>query len=114
MAFMSTSLHGKPQPPRNGGPIRLTLARKYGFRSAKAPVKISFTEKRPAAFWESITPSEYGFWANLNPAVPHPRWSRGTRRLLGSDERVPTKIFNGYAERVASLYTDYKTEKMFM
>jgi methionine sulfoxide reductase catalytic subunit len=107
-------LYGKPLPPQNGGPIRLTLPWKYGFKSAKALVKISFTEKRPSTFWESIGPSEYGFWANVNPAVAHPRWSQASERLLGSDERVPTQIFNGYAEQVAGLYTDRKTEKLFM
>jgi sulfoxide reductase catalytic subunit YedY len=114
LAFISAGMYGKPLPPQNGGPIRLTLPWKYGFKSAKAPVKISFTDKRPSTFWESIGPSEYGFWANVNPAVPHPRWSQASERLLGSDERVPTQIFNGYAEQVAGLYNDHKTEKLFM
>jgi sulfoxide reductase catalytic subunit YedY len=114
LAFISTGMYGKPLPPQNGGPIRLTLPWKYGFKSAKAIVKISFTEKRPTTFWEAIGPSEYGFWANVNPNVAHPRWSQASERLLGSDERVPTQIFNGYAEQVASLYTDRKNEKLFM
>jgi len=114
LAFISTGLYGKPLPPQNGGPIRLTLPWKYGFKSAKAIVKISFTDKRPTTFWEAIQSSEYGFWANVNPAVPHPRWSQATERLLGSDERVPTQIFNGYGEQVAALYADRKTEKLFM
>jgi sulfoxide reductase catalytic subunit YedY len=114
LAFISTGMYGKPLPPQNGGPIRLTLPWKYGFKSAKAIIRISFTEKRPTTFWESIGPSEYGFWANVNPAVAHPRWSQASERLLGSDERVPTLIFNGYAEQVAGLYTDRKTEKLFM
>jgi sulfoxide reductase catalytic subunit YedY len=114
LAFISTGLHGKPLPPRNGGPIRLTLPWKYGFKSAKAPIRISFVEQRPSTFCEAIGPSEYGFWANVNPAVPHPRWSQASERLLGSDERVPTRVFNGYAEQVASLYNDRKTEKLFM
>jgi sulfoxide reductase catalytic subunit YedY len=114
LAFISTGMYGKPLPPQNGGPIRLTLPWKYGFKSAKAVVRISFTEKRPTTFWESIGPSEYGFWANVNPAFDHPRWSQASERLLGSDERVPTLIFNGYAEQVAGLYTDRKTEKLFM
>jgi sulfoxide reductase catalytic subunit YedY len=114
LAFISTGMYGKPLPPQNGGPIRLTLPWKYGFKSAKAIVKISFTEKRPETFWEAIGPAEYGFWANVNPAVAHPRWSQATERLLGSDERVPTQIFNGYAEQVAGLYTDRKNEKLFM
>jgi sulfoxide reductase catalytic subunit YedY len=114
LAFLSTGMYGKPLPPQNGGPIRLTIPWKYGFKSAKAIVKVSFTEKRPATFWEAIGPSEYGFWANVNPAVPHPRWSQATERLLGSDERVPTQIFNGYAEQVGGLYADRKNEKLFM
>lgn len=114
MAFISTGLYGKPLPPQNGGPIRLTLPWKYGFKSAKALAKISFSEKRPVNFWQAIQPSEYGFWANVNPAVPHPRWSQATERLIGTDERVPTQIYNGYGEFVASLYTDRKNEKLFM
>jgi sulfoxide reductase catalytic subunit YedY len=114
LAFISTGMYGKPLPPQNGGPIRVTLPWKYGFKSAKSVVRISFSEKRPTTFWEAIGPSEYGFWANVNPAVAHPRWSQASERLLGSDERVPTLIFNGYAEQVAGLYTDRKTEKLFM
>ena len=114
LAFISTGMYGKPLPPQNGGPIRLTLPWKYGFKSAKGLVKITFAEKRPTTFWESIGPSEYGFWANVNPAVSHPRWSQASERLLGSDERVPTQLFNGYAEQVAGLYTDRKSEKLFM
>ena len=114
LAFISTGLYGKSLPPQNGGPIRLTLPWKYGFKSAKSIVRISFTDKRPKTFWEAIGPAEYGFWANVNPAVSHPRWSQASERLLGSDERVPTQIFNGYAEQVAALYSDRKAEKLFM
>ncbi len=114
IAFMVTGLYGKPVPPQNGGPFRLALPWKYGFKSAKAIVKISFTDQRPHTFWEAIQPSEYGFWANVNPDVAHPRWSQATERLLGSDERVPTKLYNGYAEFVGGLYQDLKGEKLFM
>ena len=114
MAFISTGLYGKPLPPQNGGPIRLTLPWKYGFKSAKALAKISFTDKRPVNFWQAIQPSEYGFWANVNPAVAHPRWSQAHERLLGNNEMVPTQIYNGYGEFVASLYTDRKNEKLFI
>jgi methionine sulfoxide reductase catalytic subunit len=114
LAFISTGMYGKPLPPQNGGPIRLTLPWKYGFKSAKAIVKVSFTDKRPTTFWEAIGPSEYGFWANVNPAVSHPRWSQARERLLGSDEMVPTQLYNGYADFVANLYTDRKNEKLFM
>ena len=114
LAFISTGMYGKPLPPQNGGPIRLTVPWKYGFKSAKALMKISFTEKRPVNFWQAIQPSEYGFWANVNPAVAHPRWSQAQERLLGSNDMVPTQIYNGYGEFVASLYTDRKNEKLFM
>ena len=105
LAFISTGLYGKPLPPQNGGPIRLVTPWKYGFKSAKAIVKVSFTDKQPETFWEAINPDEYGFWANVNPEVPHPRWSQATERLLGTDERVPTQLYNGYGEFVAPLYT---------
>ena len=114
LAFISTGMYGKPLPPQDGGPIRLTVPWKYGFKSGKALAKISFTEKRPVNFWQAIQPSEYGFWANVNPAVAHPRWSQAQERLLGSNEMVPTQIYNGYAEFVASLYSDRKNEKLFM
>jgi methionine sulfoxide reductase catalytic subunit len=114
LTFISTGLYGKPLPPQNGGPIRLTLPWKYGFKSAKSLAKISFTDKRPVNFWQAIQPSEYGFWANVNPAVSHPRWSQARERLLGNDEMVPTQIYNGYGEFVASLYTDRKNEKLFI
>ena len=114
LAFIATGLYGKPLPPQNGGPIRLTLPWKYGFKSAKAIVKVTLTDKRPTTFWEAIGPSEYGFWANVNPAVSHPRWSQAHERLLGADEMVPTQLYNGYADFVADLYTDRKNEKLFM
>jgi sulfoxide reductase catalytic subunit YedY len=114
LAFISTGLYGKPMPPQNGGPIRLTLPWKYGFKSAKALVRVSFVETRPQTFWEAINPDEYGFWANVNPAVPHPRWSQASERLLTTGERVPTQIYNGYGPFVASLYDGKQTEKLFM
>jgi sulfoxide reductase catalytic subunit YedY len=114
LAFISTGMYGKPLPPQDGGPIRLTVPWKYGFKSAKALAKISFSDKQPMNFWQAIQPSEYGFWANVNPAVPHPRWSQARERLLGSDEMVPTQIYNGYGEFVASLYANLKNEKLFM
>jgi methionine sulfoxide reductase catalytic subunit len=114
LAFIATGLYGKPLPPQNGGPIRLVTPWKYGFKSAKSIVKVSFVEKQPHTFWEAINPDEYGFWANVNPKVPHPRWSQATERLLGSDERVPTQLYNGYAEFVAPLYTQRSNEKLFM
>ena len=114
LAFISTGMYGKPLPPQDGGPIRLTLPWKYGFKSAKALAKVTFTDKRPVNFWQAIAPDEYGFWANVNPAVAHPRWSQARERLLGSDEMVPTVIYNGYGDFVASLYAGLMNEKLFM
>jgi sulfoxide reductase catalytic subunit YedY len=114
VAFISTGMYGKPLPPQNGGPLRLTLPWKYGFKSAKALAKITFGEKQPVNFWQAIQPSEYGFWANVNPAVAHPRWSQASERLLGTNEAVPTQIYNGYGDFVASLYTNRTNEKLFM
>lgn len=114
LAFLVTGLYGKPVPPQNGGPIRLALPWKYGFKSAKAIMKVSFTDQRPHTFWEALQPSEYGFWANVNPEVSHPRWSQATERLIGTDERVPTQLYNGYAAFVSGLYTGRQGEKLFM
>ena len=114
LAFMVTGMYGKTLPKQDGAPIRLALPWKYGFKSAKSIVKVTFTDKRPTTFWEGLQPSEYGFWANVNPAVSHPRWSQATERLIGNDERVPTKIYNGYGEFVAPLYASLGNEKLFM
>ena len=114
LPFLVTGLYGKPLPPQNGGPFRLALPWKYGFKSAKSIVAISFTDAEPHTFWEAINPDEYGFWANVNPGVPHPRWSQASERLIGSDNRVPTQLYNGYGEFVASLYPDTTTRKYFM
>lgn len=114
LAFMVVGMYGKTLPSQNGAPLRVSLPWKYGFKSAKSIVKIEFTDKRPVSFWESLQDEEYGFWANVNPAVPHPRWSQATETLLGSDERVPTQIWNGYGEFVAAMYADKTGEKLFM
>jgi sulfoxide reductase catalytic subunit YedY len=114
LAFMVVGMYGKTLPPQNGAPLRVALPWKYGFKSAKSIVKIEFTDKRPVVFWESLQDSEYGFWANVNPAVPHPRWSQATETLLGSDDRVPTKLFNGYGEYVAEMYKGLTQERLFM
>ena len=113
LGFMVTGAYGKPLPNSMGAPLRLHLPWKYGFKSIKSIVKVSFVEERPVSFWEKIQASEYGFWANVNPEVPHPRWSQATERVLGSDERVPTKLFNGYGEYVADLCKDLKGEKLW-
>ncbi len=113
LTFVSTGMYGKPMPQQDGAPLRLTVPWKYGFKSIKSIVKFSFTDKRPKGFWEALQSSEYGFWANVNPAVPHPRWSQATERVLGTDERRPTLIWNGYGEYVAHLYDDLKGERLF-
>ena len=114
LSFIATGLYGKTIPKQNGAPLRLVLPWKYGFKSVKSIVRVSFTDTKPKTFWEGIQPAEYGFWANVNPAVPHPRWSQATERLLGNDQRVPTKIYNGYGEFVAGMYAGLSNEKLFM
>jgi sulfoxide reductase catalytic subunit YedY len=113
LTFMVTGAYGKPLPPQNGGPVRIHFPWKYGFKSGKSLVRIVLTDQRPVSFWEKIQPQEYGFWANVNPAVPHPRWSQATERVLGTDERVPTQIFNGYGEFVAGLYEGLQRERLW-
>ena len=116
LAFIATGLYGKPIPKQNGAPLRLAVPWKYGFKHVKGIVRFEFTDQRPKSFWEEIQASEYGFWANVNPEVPHPRWSQATERVLGSDERVPTLLYNGYADYVADLYKgmDPKKDALFM
>ena len=77
-------------------------------------VRFTFTDKRPKTFWEALSSTEYGFWANVNPAVPHPRWSQATEMVLGTSERKPTQLFNGYGEQVAHLYKGLEGEKLYM
>ena len=113
LAFLSVGLYGKTLPPQNGAPIRLNTPWKYGLKSAKSIVRVEFTAEQPKTFWEQLQDSEYGFWANVNPAVPHPRWSQAQERLIGTDEVVPTQIWNGYGEFVAAMYTDKTKERLF-
>jgi methionine sulfoxide reductase catalytic subunit len=113
LAFLVTGLYGKPAPKQNGAPLRLAVPWKYGFKSVKSIVRFEFTEKRPVSFWERLQSSEYGFWANVNPAVPHPRWSQADERILGTDERRPTMIWNGYGEFVADMYKGLEKERLF-
>lgn len=114
LAFMATGVYGKPLAKQFGAPLRLALPWKYGFKSIKSIVRISFTDERPVSFWEEIQAAEYGFWANVNPSVPHPRWSQASERILGTDERRETLLYNGYEEQVAGLYKDIKGERLFM
>ncbi|HQQ63082.1 MAG TPA: protein-methionine-sulfoxide reductase catalytic subunit MsrP [Pseudomonadales bacterium] len=108
LAFMATGIYGKPIPNQNGAPLRLVVPWKYGFKNIKSIVKIRLQEQQPPTTWNLLAPGEYGFYANVNPAVDHPRWSQKTeRRLPGSlfnPNRIETRLFNGYADQVASLY----------
>ncbi|MEE8333679.1 MAG: protein-methionine-sulfoxide reductase catalytic subunit MsrP [Alphaproteobacteria bacterium] len=114
LAFLATGIYGKPMPKQNGAPLRLVTPWKYGFKSAKGLVRFEFTDKRPVSFWQEVQGAEYGFWANVNPKVPHRRWSQATERVLGKPGRVPTQLYNGYAEQVAHLYKDMGDEDLFM
>ncbi len=104
LAFVVTGMYGEPLPKQNGSPLRLALPWKYGYKGPKAIVRIEFTDQQPGTFWNDLQPLEYGFLSNVNPNIPHPRWSQATETLLETDERVPTQIFNGYDEWVSALY----------
>ncbi|MCS7267347.1 MAG: protein-methionine-sulfoxide reductase catalytic subunit MsrP [Geminicoccaceae bacterium] len=106
LAFLATGAYGKPLPRSMGAPLRLAVPWKYGFKSIKSIVSFRFTEQRPRTFWEEVAGDEYGFWANVHPNVPHPRWSQEMEQPLGESEKIPTRIFNGYGEWVAHLYPD--------
>jgi sulfoxide reductase catalytic subunit YedY len=114
LAFMVTGLYGKPVPKQNGAPLRLAVPWKYGFKSIKSIVSFTFTDQRPVSFWEQIQASEYGFWANVNPEVPHPRWSQATERVLGTNAMVPTQLYNGYGDFVAELYKGLEGERLYV
>lgn len=113
LAFLVTGVYGKPLPKSMGAPIRLAVPWKYGFKSVKSIVRFRFTEERPKTFWEEVADHEYGFWANVNPDVPHPRWSQKMEQPLGEAEKIPTKLFNGYGEWVAQLYPDLRDPVYF-
>lgn len=104
LAILSTGLYGKPLLPQNGAPLRLVVPWKYGFKSIKSIVKIDLVEEQPRSLWMAAAPNEYGFYANVNPDVSHPRWSQASERRIGEVGRRRTLPFNGYAEEVASLY----------
>jgi len=115
LAFLVTGMYGKPVRPQNGAPLRLAVPWKYGFKSIKSIISFTFTDQRPKTFWESLQENEYGFWANVNPEVDHPRWSQASEWLLGGSQRdrVPTQLFNGYAEFVADMYTGLEKEPLY-
>ncbi|HKZ86879.1 MAG TPA: protein-methionine-sulfoxide reductase catalytic subunit MsrP [Anaerolineae bacterium] len=104
LALLVTGLYGKPLPNQNGAPLRLAVPWKYGFKSVKAIVKIDLVEEQPVSLWMRAASHEYGFYSNVNPEVPHPRWSQATERRIGESGRRRTLMFNGYADRVADLY----------
>ncbi len=104
LTLLATGLYGKALPAQNGAPLRLVVPWKYGFKSIKSIVKIRFTDRQPRTAWNVSAPSEYGFYANVNPQVDHPRWSQARERRIGTYLRRPTLMFNGYGEQVASLY----------
>jgi len=106
LTLMATGLYGKDLPPQNGAPLRLVVPWKYGFKSIKAIVKIDLVEEMPVSLWMAAAPNEYGFYANVNPEVAHPRWSQATERRIGEFGRRNTLPFNGYSEQVAHLYKD--------
>ena len=114
LAFLATGTYGHPAAKQHGAPIRLAVPWKYGFKSVKSIVRFHFTDKRPKTYWEALQPKEYGFWANVNPAVDHPRWSQATERVLGTTERIPTVIFNGYGDFVADLYKDNTDPRLYV
>jgi len=104
LSFMATGIYGEPLLPQNGAPIRLVVPWKYGFKSIKSIVRIDFVAEMPVSLWMTAGPNEYGFFANVNPFVDHPRWSQASERRIGTNDRVPTLLFNGYEEEVAQLY----------
>ena len=104
LTLLVTGLYGDPLPAQDGAPIRLVVPWKYGFKGIKAIVKIELVDTLPETFWKDIAADEYGFYANVNPDVPHPRWSQASERRIGELSRRPTLLFNGYADKVAYLY----------
>ncbi|MEE2980226.1 MAG: protein-methionine-sulfoxide reductase catalytic subunit MsrP [Pseudomonadota bacterium] len=114
LAFMVTGAYGKPMRKQFGSPLRLAVPWKYGFKHIKSIVRVSFSKTRPVSFWEELVASEYGFWANVNPQVNHPRWSQATERSLTTGDRVLTLLYNGYEEQVAALYVGLEGEKLYM
>jgi sulfoxide reductase catalytic subunit YedY len=113
LTFMVTGAYGKPVAKQMGAPIRLAVPWKYGFKSIKSIVRFTFTDQRPKSYWEALQASEYGFWANVNPQVAHPRWSQATEEFIGTGERKPTLLYNGYGEYVADLYKGLDKERLW-
>jgi sulfoxide reductase catalytic subunit YedY len=106
---LATGLYGKPLPKQNGAPIRIVTPWKYGYKSIKSIVKIEFVSKQPRTFWNDLQPAEYGFYSNVNPNKPHPRWSQAIEEVIPTMERRPTLRYNGYEKYVAGLYNGKET-----
>ena len=104
LTLLATGVYGKELPPQNGAPLRLVVPWKYGFKGIKSIVRIRLTEKMPSTSWSIANPGEYGFYANVNPKVDHPRWTQAVEERIGRFRKIPTLMFNGYADQVASLY----------
>ena len=113
LAILATGLYGKPLPNQNGAPLKLVVPWKYGFKGVKAIVKIRFTDKMPSTTWNDANSSEYGFYANVNPTVDHPRWSQAKERRVGQFLKIPTLMFNGYSEQVGSMYAGMDLRKNY-
>jgi sulfoxide reductase catalytic subunit YedY len=104
LTLLATGLYGRALPPQHGAPIRLVVPWKYGFKSIKSVVRIELTRTQPVTFWNGLEPREYGFFANVDPLQPHPRWSQASHRWIDTGSRSPTEIYNGYGPSVAHLY----------
>lgn len=116
LTILATGLYDQPLLPQNGAPIRLVVPWKYGFKSIKSIVRITLTDQQPTCTWQSMQPREYGFYANVNPQVDHPRWSQATERRIGAGllgGRQKTQMFNGYADQVAELYAGMDLAKHY-
>ncbi len=113
LAFLAVGMYGRVLPNQNGAPIRLVVPWKYGFKSIKSIVRIQLTAKQPRTSWNELQPNEYGFYANVNPEVDHPRWSQARERPLGGFRKQPTLLFNGYGAQVASLYAGMDLRREF-
>ena len=113
LALLVTGMYGKTLPNQNGAPLKLVVPWKYGFKGGKAIVKMRFTDKMPRTTWNDVAPSEYGFYGNVNPLVDHPRWTQAKERVIGQFLKIPTLMFNGYSEQVASLYTGMDLRKFY-
>jgi methionine sulfoxide reductase catalytic subunit len=113
LTLLVTGVYGKPLPPQNGAPLRMVIPWKYGFKGGKSLVKLRFTDVQPKTTWNIVAPDEYGFYANVNPTVDHPRWSQAKERRVGDLFKRPTLMFNGYADQVGGLYNGLDLRKNY-